>query len=100
VSVAEKPASHRYGIEKGRRASIAFFVMMGYFYRRDNQNETISVDECFSSIFVSFLISVGSSSSATVSSADSNALNTNGSPTQSKEDIKQREILFNVFTQQ
>jgi hypothetical protein len=56
---------------------------MEYSCQRDYQNETASVGEHFSLLL--FLISVGSSS-AEVKSADSNALNTNASPTQSKED--------------
>jgi hypothetical protein len=90
VFIAEKPVSHRYVVEKGRLASIAFFVMMGYSCRRDNQNEAIrvSVDECFIFSLPSCLMSV-SSSSATVNSADSNTLDTNGPLTQSKEDTHQ-----------
>jgi hypothetical protein len=84
--MAEKTASHRYDVETGRSVSVAFFVMMGYSCRRDNQNEAISVDECFSFSRLSFLIFVSPSSSATVNSAHSNALNTNGSLTQFKED--------------
>jgi hypothetical protein len=29
VLIAEKPASHRYDVEKGNRVSVAFFGMMG-----------------------------------------------------------------------
>jgi hypothetical protein len=48
-----------------------------------------------------FLISVSSSSSAKINSADSNALNINGSLTQSKEDTSSEwKTLINVFTQQ
>jgi hypothetical protein len=79
--IAEQPASHRYDVEKG----IAFFVSC----RRDNQNEAISVDECFSFGLLSSLISVSSSSSATVNSADSNALHTNGSLSPSPRKIYQ-----------
>jgi hypothetical protein len=82
--IAEKPASHRYDVETGRSASVAFFVMMGYSCRRDNQNQAVSIDELFSFGLLSSLISVSSFSSATFNSADSNAFNTRGS--QSKED--------------
>jgi hypothetical protein len=74
--IAEKSAWHRYNAEKGSSASVAFFVMMGYSCRRDNQNETISVDEWFSFSLPPFLISI-SLSSATVNTAESNSLNTN-----------------------
>jgi hypothetical protein len=47
VFIAEKPAKHRDDVEKGKSALIAFFVMMGYSCRRDNQNEAISVEESF-----------------------------------------------------
>jgi hypothetical protein len=82
----EASLTHTYDVEKGRRASVAFFVMMGYSSRRDNQNEAISVVECFGFSFLSILICVSSASYAAVNSADSNALNTNGSLTRSKED--------------
>jgi hypothetical protein len=81
---------------EGRSVSIPLFVMMGYSCRQDNQNEAISVDECFSFSLLSPLISV-SSSSATVNSADSNALNTNGSLTQSKEDISSDGKYLSMF---
>jgi hypothetical protein len=97
VFIAEKSSPHRYGVEQGRRASIAVSVMMEYSCRRVNQNEAVSEDECFSFGLLPFLISV-SSSSATVSSAGSSALN-NGSLIQGRY-IKRREILFDVFTQQ
>jgi hypothetical protein len=71
-----------YDIEKRRSASVAFFVVMGYSCRIDNQTEAVSVDECFSSCLLSFLISTGVSS-ATVNSAESNALNINRSVNQS-----------------
>jgi hypothetical protein len=86
VFIVEKPVSHRYNLEKGRSASITFFVMTGYYCQGENQHEAISVDEGFSFGLLSFLISVSSSSTA-VNSADSNTFNINGSLTQSKEDI-------------
>jgi hypothetical protein len=90
--IAEKPASHGYDVEKGRRASITSFVMRGYSSQRNNQNEDISVDEYFSFSLLSFLISVSS-----FSSADSNALNTNRSLTQSKEDTSSDEKYSSMF---
>jgi hypothetical protein len=68
-------------------------VMVGCSCWRDNQYEAVSVDECYSFSLLLFHISFSSSSSATVNSPDSNALNTNGSLTQ------WWEILFSVFTQ-
>jgi hypothetical protein len=88
VFIAEKTASHRHDVETGRSTSTAFFVMTGYSCRRDNHNEAIrvSVGECFKFSFslLSFRMSVSPSSSA-----GSNALDTNGSHTQSKEDTHQ-----------
>jgi hypothetical protein len=65
----------------------------------EEKNEAIPVDKCFSFTLLLFLISIRSSSSATVISADSNALDTNGSLVERRY-VKWREILFNMFTQQ
>jgi hypothetical protein len=95
--IPEKPASYRYNAEKGRSASIAFFVIMGYSRRRDYPNEAISVDELFSFSLLSLLVSVSSSSSATVNSDDSKALKTDGSLTQSKENTSSGGNNFQCF---
>jgi hypothetical protein len=84
--IAEKSASHRYDVAKGQSASIAFFVILGTSCRRDIQNETISVDECFIFSPLSFLISF-----PTVNSSDSNELNIKGSLSQLKEDTSSDE---------
>jgi hypothetical protein len=97
VFTAEKPASHKYDVEKGIRAAIASFVMMGYSCRVDNQNEAVCIDECYSFSLLSFLISVSSSYSATVSSADSDALNTIISLIKSEEDTSSDAKHFSVF---
>jgi hypothetical protein len=65
-----QPHTRRYGADKGRSASVAFFVMMDYSRRRDSRKEAISVYRRFSFSFPSFLISFCLSSSATVNSAD------------------------------
>jgi hypothetical protein len=72
IVLAEKP------VQKRRSDSIAFFVMMAYSCRRDNENQAVSIDECFRFGLLSFLISVSSSFSATVNSVDSDALNDRG----------------------
>ena len=97
VVITEKPASQRYDVEKGRSASIALFVIMGYSSLRDNQNEVISVDKCFRFSPLSFLISVSSSSSETVNFADPQAFIVNGSLTQSKEDTSSDGKYFSTF---
>jgi hypothetical protein len=79
VFIAEKPASDRCTVEKERSFSVTFFMMMWYSCQRDNQNDVESVD-------LSFLISI-SSSSATVNSADLNALNTNRSFTENEKTV-------------
>jgi hypothetical protein len=94
--ITQKPASHRYNVEKRMSGSIAHFMMMGYSCQRDDQNEAISVDECFSFSLLLFPIFV-SSSSATINSADSNALLTNESLTQSKEDASSDRKYFSMF---
>jgi hypothetical protein len=96
VFIAEKPASRKYDAEKGGSASVTLFVMMGYSCWRDNKNEAISANECFSFNLLSCLISM-SSSSATVNSADSNALNANGFLTQSKENTSRDGNNFQCF---
>jgi hypothetical protein len=82
IFIAEKPASHKYDVEKGTSVSIAFFVMMGYSHQRYNQNEAICFDERFSSNLLSYPISISSSSSATVNSTDWYTFNTDPSLTQ------------------
>ncbi len=94
VLITKKPASQRYDVERGRSAPIASFVIMGYSSLRDNQNEVISVDKCFSFSPLSFLISVSSSSSETVNFADPQAFIVNGSLTQSR---KIHQVMENTF---
>lgn len=95
--IGEKPAPHRYDIEKGKSASIAFFLMMGHSCLRDNKNESISADECLSFSLPLFLFFCNLSSSATANSADLKPINTNGSLTQSKENIPSDGKYFLVF---
>jgi hypothetical protein len=97
VFITEKSASHRYDARKGRSALISFFVVMGYSCWKDIQKQAISVDERFSFSLLSFLISI-SSSSATVNSALSNVLNTNGSLTQSKKGTSGKWNKFQCFS--
>jgi hypothetical protein len=69
VFIEEKPASHRYDVEKGQSVLVTFFVIMGYTCWRESHNEAMSVDKRFSFSLLSFLIST-SSSYATVNSAE------------------------------
>jgi hypothetical protein len=81
-----------------QRVSFAYFVTMGYSCWEDNQIEAMPVDKCFSFglLLVRFFFLVISYSSATVNSSESNALRTDGSLTQFKEDTASdgRYILF------
>jgi hypothetical protein len=97
VLTAEKPASHRYDVENGWSASVAIFVTMGHSRRRNNQKEAISVEQFFSFSLLSCFISVSSSFSAAVNSADSNAINTTEYLTQSKEDASGDGKYFSMF---
>jgi hypothetical protein len=62
-----------------------------------NQNEAISVNECFSFSRLSLFIFINTYSSAIVNYVDSNALNTNRSLTQSKEALQVTGNAFQCF---
>lgn len=76
---------------------VIYFMMMEHSSRRDNKNEVISVDSCFSFSPLSFLICISSSSLVTGNTADSNTLNASGSLPQYREETSSVRKYFSVF---